>query len=202
MNFLGHCLITQFNPELISGNLGGDHFKGDLSLFTELPSNIKKGIEIHRFIDSFTDNSEYIQKVAKIFQNEGVKRISYIASDIILDHYISKNWSTLSSIPRLYFIEIIHRETQNDLKYFPEKFQFIFNKMVEKEWLSRYVDEDGIELTLFKFEQRIPFINNLHDTFQIYKNHQREIDELYRLFMIDITTAANQKFKLNISTPE
>ena len=199
MNFLGHCLLTQFNHEFISGNLAGDHFKGDLSLFTETPATIIKGVEIHRFIDSFTDSSEHIQKVAKIFQDGGVNRISYIASDIILDHFISINWSTLSPISLPYFIQIIHQKTEQDLAYFSEDFSYKFHKMVEKEWLSRYVEEDGIELTLFKFEQRIPFTNNLHDSFQVYKRNQKEINELYRLFMIDIMNEVNQHFKLNLS---
>lgn len=199
MNFLGHCLLTQFNPEFISGNLAGDHFKGDLSLFNETPSQIIKGVKIHRFIDSYTDSSVYIQKVAKLFQEGGVKRISYIASDIILDHYIAKNWSTLSPIPLSYFIQTIHERTKKDAKYFSDNFNYKFEKMVEKEWLSRYVEEDGIELTLFKFEQRIPFSNNLHQSFQVYKKNQDEIDDLYRLFMIDIMSKVNQQFKLNIS---
>jgi len=199
MNFLGHCLITQFNPELISGNLGGDHFKGDLSAQTKIPARIMSGVEIHRFIDSYTDSSLFIQKVAKIFQKGGVKRISYIASDIILDHFISKNWSKLSPISLPHFISTIHTETKKDLNYFPHKFHFIFDKMVEKEWLSRYISEDGIELTLYKFEQRIPFINNLHDSFAIYKKNQVEIDNYYRQFMNVIMAEVNTKFKLNIS---
>ncbi|MDX1350774.1 MAG: ACP phosphodiesterase [Putridiphycobacter sp.] len=200
MNFLGHCLITQFNPEYISGNLAGDHFKGDLALNTLLPSNIKRGVEIHRFIDSFTDSAPEIQKVAKIFQEGGVKRISYIASDIILDHYISKNWSKLSPFSLPYFIDAIYQQTSKDLIYLPEKFHYIFGKMVEKNWLSRYISEDGIELTLLKFEQRIPFINNLHDSFQIYKDHQFEIDELYTRFINTITNVVTLHFKLNMTS--
>ena len=192
MNFLGHCLITQFNPEYLSGNLAGDHFKGDLDVQKDIPENIKKGVKIHRFIDSYTDSSPYIQKVAKIFQDGGVNRISYIASDIILDHFISKNWSILSPLSLPHFIKTIHQRTKKDLGYFPERFHFIFGKMVEKEWLSRYISEDGIE-------QRIPFDNNLHDSFQIYKAHQVEIDELYRQFMNDIMQAVNIEFQLNIS---
>ncbi|MFK8046325.1 MAG: ACP phosphodiesterase [Crocinitomicaceae bacterium] len=202
MNFLGHCLITQFNPEFLAGNIGGDHFKGDLNLFSDTPDNILKGVEIHRFIDSFTDSSSHIQKVARIFQDGGIKRISYIASDIILDHFISRNWSVLSPIPLPHFIQSIHQTTTAALNFFPEKFQYIFGKMVEKKWLSRYISEDGIELTLFKFEQRIPFKNNLHASFQVYKKNQDEIDDLYRLFMIDIMATVNEKFKLNLSEPE
>lgn len=199
MNFLGHCLLTQYNPELIAGNIGGDHFKGDLNKFTELPKNIKLGVEIHRFIDSYTDNSEEIQKVAKIFQNGGVRRVSYIASDIILDYFISNKWQAFSSTNLKSFIKSIYINTENNIHFFPDKFQFIFNRMKEKNWLSRYADLDGIELTLYKFEQVIPFNNNLHESFQIYLSNQQTVDELYESFMYKIINEVNYKFKLNIS---
>ena len=199
MNFLGHCLLTQYNPEYISGNLAGDHFKGDLSQFKEVPKNIIKGVEIHRFIDFFTDSSDQIQAVAKIIQDGGVKRISYIASDIILDHYISQKWNSFSAHPLPNFIKSIYQLTEQDLIFFPDKFHYIFHNMKEKNWLSRYLSQDGIELTLYKFEQVIPFNNNLHDSFAIYLKHQTEIDQYYHSFLNDIMATLNQKFKLNVT---
>ena len=199
MNFLGHCLLTQYNSEYISGNIGGDHFKGDLSKFKAIPPRIVKGIEIHRFIDSFTDNSDQIHAVAKRFQDSGVKRISYIASDLILDHFISKNWDSFSALPLNNFIKKIYQTTAIDLNHFPDKFKFIFSKMKEKDWLSRYITEDGIELTLYKFSKVIPFQNNLHDAFEVYQNQKEEIDQLYMSFMFDITKTVNSKFKLNVT---
>ncbi|MFD1553489.1 hypothetical protein DNU06_07395 [Putridiphycobacter roseus] len=201
MNFLGHCLLTQYNPEFIAGNIGGDHFKGDLNNFVALPKDILKGVTIHRFIDSYTDSAEEIHAVAKIFQDGGVKRISYIASDIILDHFISQNWSAFSPIPLNDFIQDIYSLTKKELGHFPEKFHFIFNKMVEKDWLSRYIEEDGIELTLYKFEQRIPFTNNLHASFAVYKAHQDQINRYYHVFMERIMTDINKEFKLNVILP-
>ena len=201
MNFLGHCLLTQYNPEYLSGNIGGDHFKGDLSNFKTLPSHIIKGVEIHRFIDNFTDTAPQIHEVAKLFQKEGIKRISYIASDLMLDHFISRNWSAFSAFSLNDFINIIYTKTASDLEYFPEKFKLIFEKMVRKNWLSRYKTEDGIELTLFKFSTVIPFQNNLHDTFAIYQNNQSMIDELYMDFVFNITKAVNRNFKLNVTAP-
>ena len=201
MNFLGHCLMAQYNPEFIPGNIGGDHFKGDLNNFDNLPQNIMKGVAIHRYIDSYTDSSAEIQAVAKIFQEGGVKRISYIASDIILDHFISLNWHAFSPIPLPDFIQSIYKLTKSELDHFPNKFHYIFSKMMEKDWLSRYIEEDGIELTLYKFEQRIPFTNNLHEAFAVYKENQVEINRYYQVFMERIMTDINQEFKLNVTLP-
>ena len=92
MNFLGHCYLTRNNKELMAGNLAGDFYKGDLSKFKDTKKNIIKGVEIHRFIDHNTDNSIYIQEAAQILQEAGIRRISYIATDILLDHYLAKKW--------------------------------------------------------------------------------------------------------------
>jgi len=198
MNFLGHCLLTQHNPEYISGNLGGDHFKGDLNNFTTLPKNILNGVKIHRFIDSFTDNSKEVKAVAALFRKEGIKRVSFIASDIILDHYISKNWSTFSDKALPDFIESIYTLTKQDLIFFPEEFNYIFNHMSTHDWLSNYIHLEGIEQTLRNFERRIPFNNNLLDAYQIYVNHTEQIDQLYMRFMTDIIAAVQSEFNLNL----
>ena len=198
MNFLGHCLLTQNNPEYISGNLAGDHFKGDLSNFNDTPKNIIKGVEIHRFIDSFTDSSEAVRAAAKLFRDHGVKRVSFIASDIILDHFISKNWSQYSTANLTEFIQSIYAETTKDLIYFPEEFNYMFSYMSSYDWLSNYIHLEGIETTLRNFEKRIPFNNNLLDAYQVYVDHTIEIDNYYQSFMQDIITAVNQEFNLSL----
>ncbi len=199
MNFLGHCLLTQYNTEYISGNLGGDHFKGDLENFTEIPSSIITGVRIHRFIDSFTDNSPHVKAVALLFREHGVRRVSFIASDILLDHYISKNWAKYSNSQLDEFIKSIYTLTEKDLIHFPEEFHYIFHHMSKHDWLSNYIRPEGISETLRNFEYRIPFSNNLHDAFQVYVDNTVKIDQLYQQFMEDIINAVNAKFNLKLS---
>ena len=135
MNFLGHCFLTRHDKTLIPGNLGGDFFKGDLSLFEKTPKHIIKGVETHRFIDSFTDNHKAIQKAAHILQDNGIKRISYIATDLLIDHYLGKKWKKFTSKNQARFIKKIYKQTEKDLIYFPDEFEELFLLCLDKGFL-------------------------------------------------------------------
>lgn len=193
MNFLGHCLLSAPLPKTIPANLAGDFFKGTLKNQQHYPIYIQNGIKIHRFIDSFTDQSIHIQKIGKIFQEKGIKKVSYIASDILLDHYLSENWNQYTEVPRMEFIQLIFSETDKQLNELPKEFHFVYAKMKVLKWLQSYIHQEGILNVLQNFQQRIPFENNLSDSFQIYLNHKNEINQSYALFM-DKIKSATEKF--------
>ena len=196
MNFLGHCFLTRRNKELIAGNLAGDYFKGDLSKFKKYPKNIIKGVEIHRFIDSNTDNSPLIQEAAHLLQESGIRRISYIATDILLDHYLAKKWKKFSSKNLNKFIQKSYQVTEKELSNLPTEFKPLLKQMQKNDWLSRYKYEEGIDLILHKFGHIIPFQNNLHESFVAYKANQKQIDKLFKVFLKEIDTAVTKEFKL------
>ncbi|HIP35769.1 MAG TPA: DUF479 domain-containing protein [Crocinitomix sp.] len=196
MNFLGHCFLTRHDKTLLSGNLGGDFFKGDLDLFKETPKHIIKGVEIHRFIDSYTDNHKAVQEAAHILQDNGIKRISYIATDLLIDHYLGKKWKKFTTKNQARFIKKIYKQTDKDIIYFPEEFKTMFIKMKQKDWLNRYQSIDGIDLTLYKFSLKLHFNNNLHDTLPIYLKHQKEMDKLFKQFLKDIDKTVEKTFNL------
>jgi len=196
MNFLGHCFLTRRQKELIPGNLAGDFFKGDLSKFKKYPKHIIKGVEIHRYIDSNTDNSPLIQEAAHLLQESGIRRISYIASDILLDHYLAKKWEKFSSKNLNKFIQKSYKLTENELPNLPKEFEPLLRRMQKNDWLSRYKYEEGIDLILHKFSTKIPFQNNLHESFVAYKENQKKIDKLYKAFLKQIDKSVTKEFKL------
>jgi acyl carrier protein phosphodiesterase len=196
MNFLGHCFLTRHDKHLIPGNLAGDFFKGDLSAFKQTPKHIIKGVEIHRFIDSYTDQHFAIQECAHILQNNGIKRISYIATDLLLDHCLAKNWKKFTSKNQGKFIKKIYKITDKNLINLPKEFETLFVNMKHKDWLSRYQFIDGIDLTLYKFGMRLPFNNNLHHTLPVYLDHQKQMDKLFKLFLKDIDQTVKKEFNL------
>ena len=196
MNFLGHCYLTRHNKNLIPGNLAGDYFKGDLSKFKNYPKHIIKGVEIHRFIDSNTDNSPFIQEAAHLLQESGIRRISYIASDILLDHYLAKKWRKFSKKNLTKFIQKSYKLTEQELPNLPNEFEPLLKKMKKNDWLGKYQYEDGIDLILHKFGHQIPFQNNLHESFVAYKENQKNIDKLFKSFLKDIDKTVTKEFKL------
>lgn len=201
MNFLGHCYLCQDHMHLITGNLGGDSYKGNLSNFMHLPKHIQQGIKFHRFIDDFTDQSKSITEVAHILQKNGISKVSFIACDILLDHYLSKHWKSYSAIPYSTFIESVYAEVKANLAHTDSEFRFLFNKMQEYGWFYEYPDIEGISQILRQYSTRMKFENNLHLSSAVYLNNQETIDRYFKTFLSEIKVQSGKfilEEKLNI----
>ena len=196
MNFLGHCYLTRNNKELMAGNLAGDYYKGDLKKFKKTKKNIIRGVEIHRFIDFNTDNSVYIQEAASLLQDSGIRRISYIATDILLDHYLAKKWKNYSNKNLESFIQKSYKWTENEIDNLPKDFSPLLKAMKKHNWLAKYKYDDGINLILHQFGQKIPFQNNLHESFPAYLENKKSINKLFKAFLSDIDEQVKHKFSL------
>jgi acyl carrier protein phosphodiesterase len=171
---------------LVTGNLGGDFYKGNLSNFTHLPLNIQQGIKLHRFIDDFTDHSEHILQVSHLLQENGIHKVAGIACDILLDHYLSRNWSNYSNLVYENFIQAIYTEVEANLEFMETDFRFLFNKMKEYGWFHAYPGIDGISLILRQFSSRVKFQNKLGESSRVYIYHQKAIDTCFKAFLSDI----------------
>lgn len=186
MNFVGHAYIAKNHPQLIAGNFAGDSYKGNLENFSHLPDHILKGIELHRYIDNFTDSSHHIKSVSKIFQNEGISKVAYIASDIILDHFITKNWANFSNEKYADFVQTIYHHTDKNLMHLEEDFCFMFERLKEQKWLFQYHTEEGIDIILWQFSRRLNFENDLTKSMLVYQANKTEIDFHFANFMTAI----------------
>ncbi len=186
MNFVGHAYIARNNPTLIAGNFAGDSYKGNLNKFIFLPEHILQGVKLHRFIDNFTDTSPFIKSVGKIFQQAGIQKVAYIGSDILVDHFITKNWSHFSSKSFTDFVDIIYAQTDANLAYLEEDFCYMYGLLKEHKWLFQYHTEEGIEMILWQFSRRIGFTNDLTKCMSVYKQETAQIDALFSDFMAHI----------------
>lgn len=186
MNFIGHAYIARDFLELIPGNFAGDAYKGSLDNYTHLPKHIQRGIQLHRYIDDFTDSAAEIKSVGKIFKGNGVSRVAFIASDILLDHFITKNWGDFSDQTYADFIQTIYRVTDANLMHLEEEFCFLYDKLKTYKWFEQYPSEEGIDVILWQFSRRIGFENDLKNCMGIYQKNKAEIDGHFDAFMNEI----------------
>lgn len=202
MNFLGHSYLCIGNEHLIAGNLAGDSYKGSLDKISHLPKHIQSGIKLHRFIDDFTDQSKQIVEVAHLFQANGIAKVGYIACDILLDHYLAKNWNLFSDIRYNKFIQTIYSKTDMDLVYLEKDFRFLYDKIKEYNWFLEYPTEEGIEQTLWQFSKRLKFQNDLDKCMKVYLANKNTIESLFKTFLSDIKNASTHfilEHQLNLS---
>lgn len=190
MNFLGHAYIARNYPHLIAGNFGGDSYKGNLSKFDFLPKHILDGIKLHRFIDNFTDNSEHIIKAGKHLQSKGIKKIAYIATDILVDYYLAGNWGQFSDETYDNFLEFVYLQTENDLEHLDDEFNLLFLRVKKYGWMKDYESEKGMRKIFRQFSKRIGFENDLQKCFELYLNENETFDEHFNNFLVEIESAS------------
>lgn len=185
MNFLGHAYIARNHPELIAGNFAGDSYKGSLENF-DLPKHIIDGVRLHRFIDDFTDRSALIIEAGHLFQDNGINKISYIATDLFLDHFLAREWSEFSSKDYKQFVDNVYLHTDKYLTLLKPDFQGMYANLKEYGWLFDYTSKTGMELILQQFSNRIRFENDLPDCMAVYMKNQTHFDDLFYSFLIEI----------------
>jgi len=201
MNFLGHSYLCIGNEPLIAGNLAGDSYKGHLDKISHLPKHIQNGVKLHRFIDDFTDQSKHIVEAAHIFQANGIAKVGYIACDILLDHYLSKNWNLFSEIEYEKFIQTIYTETDKNLNHLENDFCFLYDKMKVYNWFLDYPNEKGIATILWQFSKRLRFQNDLDKCMNVFITNKNKFELLFKTFLNEINVVSNHfilENKLNL----
>lgn len=109
MNYLAHLYLAERSVEGLLGSLLGDFVKGPLD--DKYPEAIRRGIVLHRSIDSFTDaHPLHLESRNRI--GRARRRYAGIIVDVTYDHFLCRYWSdysdeTLESfVARVY--EILH----------------------------------------------------------------------------------------------
>jgi acyl carrier protein phosphodiesterase len=180
MNFLAHIHLSRNNSNEMIGNFLGDFVKGGQE--KDYSDEIKRGIFIHRKIDSFTDSHPIFKKSCRRFPKE-LRRYSRIAVDIFYDHFLAKNFEYYNSCNLEEFIDYFYFHLLNKDFKKPKKLEKIFNRITDKNWFLSYRDKDYIQEVLYRMSKRIKRKNYLPECFLVfdseYNNFKNDFVEFY-----------------------
>ncbi len=96
MNFLAHIYLSFEDPQIRLGNFIGDAVKG--RRYENYPDPVRKGILLHRAIDSFTD-SHPTTRLSTRRLHPGYSHYSSVIVDIFYDHFLAANWDRYCEVP-------------------------------------------------------------------------------------------------------
>src|ERR1051325_10142199 len=96
MNYLAHLFLAEDDPESLLGNLLGDFVKGAKK--DDYPDSIRRGIELHRKVDRFTDAHRVVRSSLSLI-SPARRRFAGVLVDIFYDHLLAKDWQIYSSVP-------------------------------------------------------------------------------------------------------
>jgi acyl carrier protein phosphodiesterase len=187
MNYLAHLYLAERSVEGLLGSLLGDFVKGPLD--DKYPEAIRRGIVLHRSIDSFTDaHPLHLESRNRI--GRARRRYAGIIVDVTYDHFLCRYWSdysdeTLESfVARVY--EILH-EHRDDL---PGRLRRIAPHMIADDWLSSYGDLANVGRALDGISRRITRRNPLVGAVTEIEVNYPGLDDDFRRFFPDLEAYA------------
>jgi len=196
VNFLAHTYLSGGNEEIIVGNFMGDYVKGKNYLL--FPEQVKKGILIHRDIDSFTDMHE-ITRRSKLRLSSRYHKYAGIIIDIFYDHFLASLWDSYSTLPLNEFVSRTYDLLKRNYKVLPDSIKRWFPTFLENNWMMAYTTVEGIELVLERMSANTSLPD--HSAFAV-----EVLSDQYSIFMEDfleffplIVEFLEEKYEIEIS---
>lgn len=158
MNYLAHFYLAEQSSEGLLGSLLGDFVKGRLD--NRFPEAVRRGIALHRAIDSFTDaHPLHLESRNRI----GTERRRYagIIIDVCYDHFLCRRWSHYSNESLAHFAKRVYdvlREHQDEL---PDRLRRMVPHMIADDWLGSYHELENVGRAIDGIARRIERRNPL-----------------------------------------
>ncbi|NJB85567.1 acyl carrier protein phosphodiesterase [Lewinella marina] len=142
MNFLAHLALSHYSADLQVGNFIGDLLRGRGEVDT-LPEGIRRGVELHRRIDRFTDADPDVRRLnARLRSAHG--RYAGVISDVAFDHFLFLNWEALGPAPFPAFTQQAYDRLHAARPLLPRRLVPHVDGLTRHQWLSVYTSEEGM----------------------------------------------------------
>jgi len=198
VNYLAHAYLSFGIPDIVVGNLISDFVKGKKQL--EYPDSIRKGITLHRAIDTFTDTHPVTRRAKSYFRAVYGLYAGPI-TDVAYDYFLAndpvafpaetnKAAAGADALPtgadeplRLTaFAQQTYRQLETRESLFPERFARMFPYMRDQDWLSHYRYKEGIFNSFAGLARRAAYMPPPRQACELFEAHFADLEACYREF--------------------
>lgn len=180
MNYLAHLFLSGDEPQAMIGGLLGDFVKGPLR--GEYPTEIERGIALHRAIDAWVDDQPEMLVAIQRF-HPPFRRFGGVIVDVCYDHLLATRWSDHHPLPLGNYAEAFYRQLQHHYNLLPERAQRFADTAPKHRLLENYANAGAIELALNRISRRLKRPVNLAGAMpsinQYWPNLEREFEALF-----------------------
>lgn len=156
MNYLCHLFLSGDDPEILVGNFMGDFVKGPLG--DTYPPRLRRGIELHRRIDSFAQTqTHFTRSRLRLDPSFGLYR--GILVDLYYDHFLAVTWDDWSREPLEDYLRRVRLIVEGKIALLPERLQGMV-PIIFGELLLSYREPEGIGRALERMAKRVKRQNN------------------------------------------
>jgi acyl carrier protein phosphodiesterase len=169
MNYLAHAFLSGDEPGILVGNFIADHVRGDIGeRYTEM---IRKGIRMHREIDTFTDAHPSFRAAKKLFYKD-FERYSGILVDIYFDFFLASDFQKYSKESLKVFSDRVYLLYKQYEEIFPEKSLRFFQYVLKNNIYESYSRIEGIERVLYHLSHRMRHDVNLERSVPVFEQNR------------------------------
>lgn len=190
MNFLAHIYLSGDDEGITLGNFIADGIKG--KRYQKYPTKIKKGILLHRAIDTYTDSHPIVkQSTRRLHNNYG--HYSGVIVDILYDHFLAKNWKRYHSIPLDIYVEKFYELLRNNFQILPARIQRMMPYMISDNWLLSYATVPGISKILKQMNVRTKGVSGMNFAVIELEEFYDDFEEEFTLYFAELIEYSKNK---------
>lgn len=190
MNYLAHAVLSPQDAAILTGNLIADSIKGNLES-KDLDASIKKGIALHRFIDTYTDSNRYVDLVNRILHPH-FHHYASVLSDIYFDYCLYKNWALMMPYDDFHtYKNQIYTSLRTQQHHIPEQQHW----MIQHDWLESYTTLAGIQYVCDRLAHRVQGKIDLSHSADILEQHLGQIEPYFLLFFPLLQEACRRELR-------
>ena len=180
MNFLFHMYLSGNEPDLLTGNFMGDFVKGPLG--DAYPPRIRRGLRLHRDIDSFAQrNADFQASRLRLSPDYGLYR--GVLVDLFYDHFLARDWDSWSDRPFQDYLSWTRGIIDTKLTIMPRELRD-FVPVIFEELLPSYKDVEGTAAALARISRRVRRPNPLAEGGKELTRHYEELKADFERFII------------------
>ena len=191
MNYLSHFYLSaEADDDVHLGNFLGDIVsKSESDL---LPEPVKKGVELHRFIDHFTDNHPLVLVGKRLLYPDFGKYASVVL-DVYFDFLLIERWDDFSAQALEPFLQECYQFIRAHQPTIPITVWPQVHAMIDGQWMNGYLTTAG-RLNLFaRLARRAKYDKNFDIALDIYETHRDALRDLHHQFFPELMDACGKR---------
>lgn len=172
MNYLAHLYLSGDAEKLMIGNFIADGVKG--AALNNYDPEIKRGIQLHRKIDQFTDHCSLVRDSHKLIYPI-FHKYAGVVTDVFFDHFLAVYWLQFHHTDLYQYSQQVYRLMQNNYDLMPLKTKALLPYMIKGNWLYNYSTIAGVDRALKGLSRRTPFVSGM-------EHAGKELEENYGVY--------------------
>lgn len=179
MNYLAHAYLSFDIPAVLAGNLISDYVKGKKQY--DFAADVRKGIVLHRAIDTFTDGHEATAIAKEVFR-PAYRLYSGAFVDVVYDHFLARDTQVFDGDRLFDFSQAVYNTLDQYVSIFPQPFRLLYPYMKAHNWLYNYRNRVNIDYSFQGVVRRAMYLKDSSEAYRLFEKHYTMLQECYDVF--------------------